>query len=462
VTDPRPDSGSFRDPSGRVFIIDGRVYRTVMPVAAADYEFVRSTGLPARLIQEGLLLPETVVDPELLGSRSAGAAYVLEHPRIPFVSYPYEWGFAALKAAALLHLDVHLRALDCGVTLSDASAYNVQFLGAKPVFIDHLSFRRYRPGEFWIGHRQFCEQFINPLLLRSALALPHNAWYRGSLEGITASELSRLLGIRAKLSWPVFVHVVLQARLQGSPSSRQKASAAKSRSLPLAGFQGMLRGLRRWVATLTPADRSKTVWRDYATTHSYADAEVEAKRGFVAEFVRQERPQTLFDFGCNTGDYSKVALEAGARRIIGFDFDQGALDGAFLRAQQEGLDFLPLFLDLANPAPSQGWAERERQGFGSRAAADGLLALALVHHLSISRNIPLDAVVTWFLDRAPAGVLEFVPKQDPMVGELLRLREDIFPDYTAENFLAHVGARARIVQTRTVSASGRLLVWFRR
>ena len=460
MLDLLPETGSFRDPSGHVYIVDQRVFRTVMPSAAADYECVRSTGLVDQLVREGLLLPETPVRPELLGPWAAGAAYILEHPTIPYVSYPYEWCFSALKAAALLHLDIHLRALQKAVTLSDASAYNVQFQGPKPVFIDHLSFRKYRDGEFWTGHRQFCEQFLNPLLLRSEVGLPHNPWYRGSLEGITAAELNRLLRLKAKLSWRVFFHVVLQARFQDAPTNGKRARAATSRRLPLPALKSMLRSLRKWISALEPADRGKTVWRDYAKTHSYSDPEVQAKRSFVAQFARETAPLTLFDLGCNTGDYAKAALRAGARRVIGFDFDQGALDQAFLRAQSEQLHFLPLFLDLGNPAPSQGWAEAERSGFAARAKPDAILALALVHHLAISRNIPLESVVNWLLKLAPAGVLEFVPKQDPMVQELLTLREDVFPDYTVETFLAHIQARAQIIKTQTISSSGRLLVWF--
>ena len=178
------DAGSYRDPSGRVFVLGDRVLRTVMPRAAADFEFVRSTGVLQSLIAEGSAIAEQQVDPGGLPRSFNDARYVVQHPKLPFISYPYEWCFTALKRAALLHLDIQMRCLEQGVALSDASAYNVQFLGPKPIFIDSLSFRRYREDEFWLGHKQFCEQFLNPLLLRALLGVPHNAWYRGGLEGI--------------------------------------------------------------------------------------------------------------------------------------------------------------------------------------------------------------------------------------------------------------------------------------
>lgn len=457
------DAGSFRDPSGRVCLQDDRVLRTVTPYAAEDFEYVRGTGLVDRLIADGQLVPERrVMAPETLGELAAGATHVLEHPLLPFISYPYEWSFPALKAAALLHLDIHLKALEDDVTLSDASAYNVQFQGPWPVFIDHLSFRRYRDGEFWHAHGQFCEQFLNPLLLRAICGIPHNAWYRGSQEGITVSDLHRLLPLRSKFSWNVFTQVVLQARLQNAVTDKERPARASTRKLPKAALRRMLESLRRWIARLQPADRGSTVWRDYSKAHSYSDDEVAAKQGFIDAFAAAVQPAVLWDLGCNTGDYSKAALAAGAGLAIGFDSDQGALELGYDRARQENLNFLPLFLDVANPTPDQGWAQHERRGLAARAPADGLLALALVHHLAIARNVPLDRVVGWLTGLAPAGVIEFVPKDDAMVQQLLKLREDIFPDYTQDHFLRAVQDQGRIVRQQTVSQSGRLLVWYQR
>jgi ribosomal protein L11 methylase PrmA len=458
----RVDAGSYRDPSGRVFVLGDRVLRTVMPRAAADFEFVRSTGVLERLIAEGSAIAEQRVEPRGLPHDFDGARYVVQHPKLPFVSYPYEWCFTALKRAALLHLDIQIQCLERDVTLSDASAYNVQFLGPKPIFIDSLSFRRYHEGEFWMGHKQFCEQFLNPLLLRALLGVPHNAWYRGGLEGIPAAELSRLLPLRRKMSWNVLSNVVMPASFQRAATGAADPKIPSTAQLPRAAMQRMLERLRRWISALEPADRGKTVWSEYADHTSYAADETERKRVLIAEFAASTRPRMIWDIGCNRGDYAKVALEGGAAYAVGFDFDQGALDAAFARAETERLNFLPLFLDLANPTPSQGWAERERGGLTNRASADAILGLALVHHLAIARNIPLEEVVAWLVGLAPNGIIEFVPKSDPMVQHLLRLREDIFDDYSEEAFSNNLRARAEIVRVADVSASGRRLFWFAR
>ena len=463
MTNVEIDGGSFRDPSGRVFLLQDRVYRTVMLRAAPDFDFVRSTPIWGELLKQGKVLPEEKVDPTILGEAAKDAVYVLEHPRLPYISYPYEWSFPVLKAAALLHLDVHLHALKGGITLSDASAYNIQFRGPKPVFIDHLSFRPYLDGEFWIGHRQFCEQFLNPLLLRSVLGVSHNAWYRGMLEGISVSEINQLIPWRKKLSWNILSHVALQARFQRSSleNSKKKQNTVE-RKLPLAVFRQMLSSLRSWIAKMEPEDTGKTVWGDYAKSHSYTDQEVAAKKQFVHDFVQARQVGKVWDIGCNTGDYSKVAIEAGAKLVIGFDFDQQALEIAYARAQSEKLPFLPLFLDAANPSPNQGWAESERLGFSSREKPDAIIALAVVHHLAIGRNIPLEEVVDWLVGLSPSGVIEFVPKNDAMVQELLRLREDIFYDYNEGYFLKSLESRARVTRAETVSVSGRRLVCFER
>jgi ribosomal protein L11 methylase PrmA len=458
-----PDPGSFRDPSGRIYYVDDRVFRTVTEHAAAEFEFVRDTGLIERLVSEGQLIKSDVVSADVLGETGVNSRYVIEHPRLPFISYPYEWSFQALKAAALLHLNVHLVALDTGVTLSDASAYNVQFLGPRPVFIDLLSFRKYKDGEMWMGHRQFCEQFLNPLLLRSKLGVVHNSWYRGAQEGISTSDLRRLLPWTSKLSLNVLFHVVAQSAFEGSQESiGKKKKVLATAQFSIDSYRRILLKLRDWIQTLEPADSSKTIWKDYAKTHSYNSDEASEKKAFIAKFSNTVKPGILWDLGCNTGDYSDVALDNGAAYSVGFDFDHGALELAFSRASEECLSFLPLFLDAANPSPNQGWRQNERKGLNGRANADAIVALAFIHHIAIGRNVPIDDVTCWLTSLAPQGIIEFVPKQDPMIQKMLALREDIFHEYTEENLLLCLSKSSEIIETQTVTATGRKLIWFRR
>ncbi len=463
-SEPTRIEGSFRDPAGQIFQKDGHIYRTVNAPAAEDFAFVQNTDFYSKAIVEKRLIAADPVPLHVLNGQRSEASCVIEHPRLPFVSYPYEWTFGMLKTAAQFHLDFQIDALADGITLVDASAYNVQFIGASPIFIDTLSLRRYEPGALWTGYKQFCDQFLNPLLLHSYVGLHHNAWYRGSQEGITAGEIRKLLPARRKLSRRVLTHVTLQDSLQKTTrkGSGPNLETLRAAGLPLPVFRKTLANLRDWIAGLEPKNAGPTEWSDYAKANSYAPQEEALKQEFVADFVRREKPRQVWDLGCNSGEYAAVCLEAGADYVVGFDSDHGALDLAFSRAREEQLRFLPLFLDIANPPPSQGWAQRERYGLQERAGADGVIALALIHHMSIGRNVPLAEAVAWLVGLAPRGVIEFVPRNDPMVQELLRFREDIFPKYTEENFLQELQALASIERRQTSSSTGRLLVEFLR
>lgn len=456
-------SGSYRDPAGQVYECDGHILRAIHRYGSAAYEAARDAGVIQKAIGDGYLIDCKELPTAVWPAELSTASYVVEHPRLPYISYPYEWSFSQLKAAALHHLNFQLMLLDHGFKLTDASAYNIQFVGVKPIFIDLLSIAPYVEGEFWLGHRQFCEQFLNPLLLRSELGITHNAWYRGALEGIPTASLSNLLPFHKKLSWKVFSHILLPTQLEKQATSSPEKAIAQVKSkgnfskLAYAGFLSQLKG---WISKLHPLDTGKTTWADYAKVNTYSDHEKSLKKQFIADFIAKCRPESVIDLGCNTGDYSLVALEAGAGRVTGFDFDQLAIDVAYSRCHAEVADktrFLPLWLDASNPSPDQGWMQQERIGFKTRAKADALLALAFEHHLAIAKNIPLVQVIEWLISLAPQGVIEFVPKDDSTVQKMLALRDDIFEAYTLENFESLLAERAKITAKLALSTHGRVL-----
>lgn len=453
------ESGSFRDPRGRVYSHDGRIFRTITPKAQGDYRKLVESGLYSRLVDKHWLTATV----ELAISDEQTGGLVVEHERLPFVSYPYEWTFSQLKAAALHQLAVHLEALNHGLTLSDASAYNVQFIDANPIFIDLLSFRRYEEGMLWVGHRQFCEHYLHPLLFTATFGISFNHWLRSSIEGLSGQDLVSLMPLHHKLSPRTFLNVTLPCWLQRSSSNNNAAiqRASKAR-LSKATLEFMLRSLRDWVSGMNPKV-GNTTWGDYyEASHNYSDSESRAKHRIVSEFITRWAPTMVWDMGCNTGEFSETALSAGATRVIGFDFDQMALEGAYRRAKERKLAFLPLFQDAANPSPDHGWNGVERKSLMSRRNADALIALAFEHHLAIGRNIPLDQLIAWLVSLAPVGLVEFVPRGDSNLDRLLRHREDIFDDYTEDNFRSAIEAVAQVDRVDVVSASGRKLYWYSR
>lgn len=458
------DAGSFRDPAGQVFLIDEEIIRAITPRAVDRFLHVDATGFMKDLVRQQRLVDYRDISSAKQCAAVDGSAMLLSHPRIPFISYPYEWSFALLKSAALHHLDLQLDALEHGLKLVDATAYNVQFIGARPIFIDHLSFDTYVEDEIWQAHHQFCMQFLNPLIIWSKVGIAPNAWFRGSLEGISPEDTAKILPFGQRFSRIPLMHVFLQAAMQRRSLANAQASASKTAQtarLSRQGFRNILADLRAYIARLEPPN-GRTVWRDYAANTSYAGDEARIKSAFVHRMISSVRAQTVIDLGCNSGDYSVVALDAGAQRVIGFDFDHGALEQAYARATAKNLDFLPLWLDAANPSPNQGWAQAERKGLSARANADTIIALAVLHHLVIGRNIPMDMAIHWIVSLAPQGIIEFPHKGDPMVQTLLAQRQDIFDSYCEDAFISSLERHACIVEREVVIEGSRTLFWYRR
>jgi ribosomal protein L11 methylase PrmA len=455
------DPASYRDPAGHVHHVNGRVYRSILPPGAANYRAARDSGFLDAATRSGRLIEGHEVDRSVLAAEAPDAEFVVEHPRLDFISYPYCWSFFGLRSAALLTLDLHIDALAHGLTLSDASAYNVQFTGPRPLFIDYLSMIRYEEGQVWLGYRQFCEQFLNPLLLTAKTGASFQAWYRGSLEGIPSSDMAAVLPFMSKLNPLIALHTVVQGRMQRSVSARQTKKAQSIR-LSKTALTNNLRSMRGLVAGLKPPAAQNSPWQDYERTAQYTPDERAAKARFVAAAVSASGARTVWDLGCNSGEYSEIALGSGARLVIGLEPDVGALNAAFQRAEARQLNFLPLSVDLTNPPPSAGWRQQERLGLSERANADCILCLALLHHLVIGRNLPLPEVLGWLVSLAPNGVIEFVPKSDPMAQQLLTWKPAVAPDYDLENVRQVLGALARITREEVVTASGRTLFAYSR
>jgi len=460
------ENGSFRDPSGSIWKHNGRIFRTVKGAACEGFKKTEASGLFEHTFKHGKLIDTRIIEDKSISNQiEDDFELLLEHSKIPLVNYPYEWSFEQLKDAALFHLEILSEALERNIMLSDASAYNVQFIGPTPYFIDILSFRPYREGEVWDGYKQFCEQFFYPLLLQCELGVAFNNWFKGTLEGISAHDLNQLMPLRKKLKPRIFSHLVLPALLQKNaekPNIQKRADKNTRASLPKTHLKGIFASLTSAIQKLVPDGQKKSVWSDYEDNNSYSDGETTAKKTFIQGVMQQVKPATVWDMGCNTGQFAQICLEAGVADTVGFDFDLKTVGIAYRRAKAKSLKFTALHQDLANPSPAHGWNGAERHNLKSRANAEFTIALALVHHIAIGRNVPLEYFAEWLVSLAPEGIVEFVPKDDPMVQELLKNREDIFPSYTLENFLLHLKKLATIEAVETITAEGRTLIHFSR
>lgn len=446
-------TSSFRDPAGFVLLEDERVLRVLSPQGAANYRAAVNAGLFAALEDAGLVLSvkQTDLSSKDLGGEADGL--VLEQRRLPFVSYPYEWTFEGLKAAALLHLDVQLLAARFDFSLSDATAFNIQFIGARPVFIDIGSFVPRKSGEYWRGYRQFCEQFLNPLLMQCEVGIAFNEFYRGHTTGVSTEDLASMLRLPQRLRPRIFFHVVLHARF----NSPYKAS-------PTAGQSGMsddalemiLRDLRRWISGLRVRS-GRSFWSGYTKTRTYQTQEVGEKLDFVEFWTRKWESASVLDLGSNTGEASHVAARSGARHVVGLEQDWACANTAFLEAAKSGAPVLSLVMNLANPSPSQGWDNKEWQDLPARNRSDTIYALAVLHHLVLGEGIPMQKVLSWICGLGARGIIEFVPADDPMAASLRARMANPAIVYSKEHFLESLERHARVVDTRTVTGSGRCL-----
>jgi predicted RNA methylase len=444
-----PDPGSFRDPASRIVLDEDRVLRVLDKRGLEDWRVLAGTEFFAAAVADGRLIAASEVSDPPTGS--AGA---IEHPRLPFISYPYEWTFSMLKDAALLQLDLLKEALGAGLTIKDATPYNIQFSEGRPMFIDIGSFEAYRPGEPWIGYRQFTRQFLFPLMLRAWVGVPFHPWLRGDMDGPTPAQMARLLGTRKRFSSGALLHVRLQARLEKRMSGR-----AVRDNLRTAGFSAELilanvKKLRSLVSSLE-WEPDSVGWSDYvACTHVSRDRD--AKSEFLESALERSRPGRVLDLGANDGHFSTIAAASGAQAIA-IDSDEAVLDDLYRRSA--GVNLAVVLSDLANPSPAQGWAGIERSSVADRARPDLVVAYGLIHHLIYQASVPPREVMRWLHGFDCPVVLEFVSPTDEMVATLTanKLPHELHAERDEVGFRALAGEMFEIADETQLSSGTRVL-----
>jgi 2-polyprenyl-3-methyl-5-hydroxy-6-metoxy-1,4-benzoquinol methylase len=427
---PQPSPSSFRDRSGFVFSRDFQLYRQINNDYAEDYEAFVTSGLYSELVKKHSLIEHEEVS--LSYALSSDAYKVIKPRSIPFISYPYEWCFGQYKDAALLTLDIQRTAFEYGMSLKDASAYNIQFIDCNPVLIDTLSFERYTEGKPWIAYRQFCQHFLAPLALISYKDVRLSQLMRVFIDGLPLDLVSSLLPFRTKTKFSLLSHIHLHSKAQKKFSD--KGFSENKRTISRIGLISIIDSLKSAVQSLT-WDPEKTVWSDYYDKTNYTERGFEHKREIVSMFLDELRDaKSLWDFGSNVGEFSRIAARKGFQ-TISFDADPCVVEKNYLKATGDGeKNLLPLLCDLTNPSPDIGWENKERSALLKRGPVDIVLALALVHHLAISNNVPLSNLAKFFSSICNELIIEFIPKSDTRVQKLLSTRKDIFTDYNQECF----------------------------
>ncbi len=389
------------------------------------------------------MIPHQEVDSQT--PRLTDDAYkVLKPDPVPFISYPYEWCFSQLKDAALATLKIQKLAMAHGMSLKDSSAYNIQFFKGKACLIDTLSFESLKDGEPWVAYKQFCQHFLGPIALMSYTDIRLNQLLRVYIDGIPLDLVRELLPLRTRIKWSIFTHIHLHSKYQQRYAD--KGSVKKKRRVSDAALHGILDSLESSVKGLK-WQPSGTEWGQYYTFTNYSDESFNRKKQLVSDLLDATGAATVWDLGANTGVFSRIASDKGMN-TISFDIDPAAVEKNYLESiERSETNITPLVLDLTNPSSAIGWANSERMSISERGPVDTVLALALIHHLAISNNLPLAHIADFLSTLCRSLIIEFVPKEDSQVQLLLASREDIFPNYTRSGFESASSERFELKKT---------------
>jgi hypothetical protein len=457
---PENVRGSFRDPSGFMFKQDGKLYRQVNQKYREEYDLLMSSGLYDQLNKSRTLIAHKEVALDL-APRPDIAYKVIQPEIVDFISYPYEWCFNQLKDAAILTLAIARRVLEFGMSLKDASAYNIQFHQGRPIFIDTLSLEKYEEGVPWVAYRQFCQHFLAPLALMAKTDIRLAQLMRLHIDGIPLDLASKLLPASTRMNFGLTTHIHIHARSQQRYADKEVSQEKVNARMSKTAMLGLIDSLLSTVKSLN-VKTIQTEWMDYYQDNNYTPASFEAKRQLVRSFIEIVQPKMVWDLGGNTGEFSRAASDLQIPTVC-FDIDPGAVQQNYDLVKQNKEKFmLPLCMDLTNPSPDLGWHNAERESMQARGPVDLVMALALIHHLAISNNVPLVDVAKFFADLGEYLIIEFVPKSDSQVKRLLASRLDIFPDYTLAGFKQAFAQYYILLDEKPVQGSERTLFLMKR
>lgn len=455
------DSGSFRDRDGRIYRHGDRVFRGLSQGALEDFRKLAQCRFYRTFLDEGKLVRSREISGEALPlPREVHESWAgfLEHDTVPVISYPYEWTFSMLQDAALLTLDLTEAALLEDLSLKDATPYNVQFVDGRPVFIDIASFESLPPGATWAGYRQFCEMFLFPLMLQAYKGVDFQPFMRSSINGVDVQTAAGLFGFRDRFRKGVASHVWLQAKLDRryGGTSQNVRSSLKSAGFNKELILANVRKLRKLIRRLQWGGEGSE-WGSYEEFHNYSPDDHARKEDFIARSVGDLGAGKVWDIGCNTGQFSRIAAANGAS-VVAMDLDHFAVERLYRDIrEQETKGILPLLQNVSDPSPNWGWRNRERTDLQTRARPDLVLCLALIHHVVITANVPMEEFIDWLADLTDGLVIEYVSRSDDKVKALLRNKEDKYSDYSRDNLEQLLDLRFQRVETLTLDSGNRFL-----
>jgi hypothetical protein len=444
---------SFRDKYATVIIYNNLVHRLLEEPYIMHYNVLMTSGLYESLTKKNWLVEHTEIAlPEVINENIK----TVLPTQIPFISYPYEWSFDMLKDAALLTLKIMQASIQKGMILKDASAFNIQWINGNAIFIDTSSFEKYDATKPWVAYTQFCQHFVAPLLAIAYSKKTSTQFLQLYSDGMELQDLTSILPKKTKLNLHIYAHIWLHAKTL----QQQKGNKTSNISFSQKKLTDILQSLTILIEKLKEPS-IKTTWDDYYEHTILNKQYLKAKEELVLEFNNSIQGKSLLDLGANDGNFTKLLLR-NYEYAIAIDGDYNCINELYRFAKTNKKTIYPVVSGLEHPTPAIGWGNTERDSLLNRIQVDTCLALAVIHHLAISKNIPLQKICDLLATTCKTLIIEFVPKTDDKVKILLQNRVDIFIDYTIEDFIAIFTKKFTIVKQQKIGETDRELFLMRK
>ena len=439
---------SFRDPSGYIYYENNKVIRKINPIYFKEYNHLIDSGLYNELVDNNLIVKHKEI-------KNNNEEILLEVDKIPYISYPYEWTFEELKEAALLTLKINKIALKYGMILKDATSYNIQFIGCKPIFIDTLSFMFYKENSPWGAYGQFTRHFIAPLVLMKYVDVRMNTLMKNYIDGIPLDLCTNILKNRGGMISKI--HIKLQNNSINKHNRDGRKEIIKI-NISKKSILNMIDMISNQINNLK-LKRHTTEWMNYYNMSNYNEIAFASKEKIIKNFCKKIKlsdNNISFDLGSNDGRFSKIIEKELNTYVVSFDIDNNAVEYNYLNNKDNEM-ILPLIMDFTNPSSGIGFSNNERKNFMERGNANLTLVLAFIHHLVISNNLSFDMIGNFLSKITKYLIIEFVPKEDSQVQLLLKTRNDIFDFYNINNFKKDFSNYFNIISEEEIDNSKRIL-----
>lgn len=461
-------AGSFRDPSGFVFFRNDEVFRSIDDECHTLLAELAGEGKLTQWVDRQLIVGTEFIEPgdlfDELQNELPETKHFLRHERVPLVTYPYEWTVSMLADAGKHTIDLQIELLQNGCSLKDATAYNVQFVDGKPTMIDIASIEKPSRLDVWFALGQFLQMFVYPLLLTRKRGWDLRSYFQSNLNGRDIGSVARSFSVLERLSPGLLLDLTIPWWLHQMSEKRQgsKREVLEKNVTSTSAQIINLKRLRRKIEKLASGYRTSGVWSDYTKICNYDEEADAAKKKLVRRILTQNKPAEVLDLGCNTGTYSFLAAECGAR-VTAVDGDHDAIEVLYRRLRANPTSINPMVVDMGNPSPAIGYMNVERSSFLERSNPDCVMALALMHHLLVSANMSLDAICKQMHSITQRDlIIEFVPTDDSMFQRLMNYRVDLYQHINLDACLAAFENKFELLEQYPIAGSKRTLLHFRK